>query len=178
VAFAVLTGMRREELLGMTWADVDLEGDGAIEVHAGIAKGGRARVVHLDVSPAALRLLKARKLQTGGRGRVWPFAADEVSAAIRRLREYGAPDHFDLKALRRTTATYLTNAPGVYAAASVWRSAKQLGHSVDVAEGHYLGLVRNVDPKADSLEAALEITEDVEHVVEAMQRRRAKRRSA
>lgn len=177
--FAVLTGLRREELLGLTWDDVELRGNGELDIHAGIAKGGRPRIVGLEVSPMAKKILAVRKLQTGGKGRVWPFTGDELNQALKRLRtKYGAPKRFELRALRRTTATYLTNAGSIYAAASVWRSAKQLGHSVDVAEGHYLGLVRNIDPKADTLEAALEITDEIAHVVDAMQIRRPKKRTA
>lgn len=178
-AFSLLTGMRREEALGLTWDRVDLKGDGSIDVDEAIAKGGRRRDVYLDVSPMARKLLAARKLQTGGKGLVWPFTGDEVNCALKRLRDkYGAPKHFDSKALRRTTSTYLTNAPGIYGAASVWRSAKQLGHSVETAEKHYLGLVRDIDPEARDLETALEITEEIQHVVDAMQLRRPKKQTA
>ena len=173
-AFMLLSGLRREEALGLTWDRVHLGGVGWLDVDEDIAKGGRRRTVHLDVSPMALTLLKARKLQTGGgKGLVWPFTEDESNQALKRLRnEYGAPAKFDNKALRRTTATYLTNAPGIYAAASVWRSAKQLGHSPEVAENNYLGLVTDIDPKADTLEAALEISEEIDHVVDTMATRR------
>ena len=56
---------------------------------------------------------------------------------------YGAPD-FDWQMLRSTCATYLTNAPGIFGAATVFLSARQLGHSVTVAECHYLGVHRGI----------------------------------
>jgi len=175
--FALLTGLRREELLGLTWDRVELRGDGSADVDEAIAKGGRPRVVHFDKMPTAKMILASRKLQTGGRGRVWPFTEDEVNQALRRLRtKYGAPKHFGLKALRRTCATYLTNAPGIYGGASVYASAEQLGHSIDTAKSNYLHRVRNIDPKADTLEAALEISDELAHVVEAMQTRRPKKK--
>jgi hypothetical protein len=60
---------------------------------------------------------------------------------------------------RHTTGTYLTNAPGIFGAASAYRSAKQLGHSVAVAEKHYLGLVRGISPAARTLEDAMGLRE-------------------
>jgi integrase len=176
-AFALLTGMRREELLGLTWKDVTLKGDGSIDVHEGIAKAGRPRTLWLDKTPAARRLLATRKLQAGSKGPVWPFSEDEVNQALKRLRKkYGAPDHFDLKALRRTTATYLTNAPGIYDAASIYHSTEQLGHSIETAKKHYLGRVRNISPEARDLETALEINDEVAHVVDMMTIRRPKKK--
>jgi hypothetical protein len=59
--------------------------------------------------------------------------------------------------LRSTCATYLTNAPGIFGAATVFMSARQLGHSVMVAEKHYLGVHRGIPKEAHSLEAAMQI---------------------
>jgi integrase len=71
---AATTGLRRSELLGLRWADIDL--DGAIiavrrgrvaagyEVHEGEPKSGRARTVALDAETIAeLRRHRARQLQ-------------------------------------------------------------------------------------------------------------------
>jgi hypothetical protein len=67
--------------------------------------------------------------------------------------------------LRRTTGTFLTNAPGIFGAASAYRSAEQLGHSVQVAERHYLGLVRGITPESRTLEAAMQIEEEVDKLL-------------
>ena len=90
----------------------------------------------------------------------------EAQAAAKRLREeYGAPESFTWQALRRAYGTFLTNAPGIFGAASAYRSAKQLGHSVQVAERHYLGLVRGIPREARTLEAAMQIEDLVANVV-------------
>ena len=176
-AFALLTGMRRQELLGLTWDRVHLTGDAWIDVHKGIAKGCRPRKVWLDVAPAARRLLATRKQQTTSKGRVWSFTGDEINQALKRLRtKYGAPVHFDLKILRRTAATYLTNAPSIYGSASPYKSAKQLGHTIPVADESYWEEVRGISPEARDLETALEINDEIAHVVDLMTTRRPKKK--
>jgi integrase len=59
--------------------------------------------------------------------------------------------------LRSTCGCYLANAPAIFGAASVYRAAAQLGHSVQVAERHYLGTLRRIPASATTLEAAMEI---------------------
>jgi hypothetical protein len=66
------------------------------------------------------------------------------------MSEYGAPP-FDWQTLRSTCATYLTNAPAIFGAATVFMSARQLGHWVAVAERHYLGVHRGIAAEAKSL---------------------------
>ena len=52
---------------------------------------------------------------------------------------------------------YLTCSTGIWGAATVFLCARQLGHSVAVAEKHYLGTHRGVLREARSLEAAMGI---------------------
>ena len=58
--------------------------------------------------------------------------------------------------LRRTVATFLVNAPGIYAGAGAYKAAKRLGHSVTICERRYAGLV-SIDRNAHTLEAAMGI---------------------
>jgi hypothetical protein len=69
--------------------------------------------------------------------------------------------------LRQTCGTYLTNAPGIFGAASAYRSAKQLGHSVAVAERHYVGLVRGIPRDARTLEGAMQVEAQVKRAIAA-----------
>lgn len=169
LAAATLTGMRAGELRGLTWDLVDLEAAdraGEIEITAKLSKTHKRRTVKLEVSPALRRLLAAMHVAAGRprEGSVFGLTEGDTKAAEKRLlAEYGAPRGSNLQALRRTCSTYLTNSQGLFGDASVFRSAKQLGHSVAVAEKHYAGVV-NVPRDARTLEAALQIEKQIERV--------------
>jgi integrase len=171
--FLLLTGCRRGEALALTWSDVELDAldhdgrkVGEIRLKAEATKTKRARTIGLEVSPALLAMLAAMKLMArpsderpyvfGGKS---PYTVDLVEAArARMIDEYGAPK-FDWQMLRSTCSTYLTNAQGIFGSATVFMSAKQLGHSVAVAERHYLGVHRGIPREARTLEAAMQIEE-------------------
>jgi integrase len=150
VATLLLTGMRLGEAVALTWSQVDLQaldhdGQPVGEIHLAGAgtKTKRARVIDLAVSPLLRELLGVLHENGTKRGKVFALTADAAAAAAKRLKaRYGAPEAFSWQVLRSTCGTYLTNAPGIFGAASAYRSAKQLGHSVTVAEKHYVGLIR------------------------------------
>jgi hypothetical protein len=133
-------------------------------------KTKHARTVGLEVSPALRLMLKALKLRAGARDTDFVFGLraaytpDQVeSARARLIEDFGAPK-FDWQMLRSTCATYLTNAPGIFGSATVFLSARQLGHSVAVAERHYLGVHRGIAREARTLEAAMQIESHVRDV--------------
>ncbi len=162
VAFLLLTGMRRNEALGLEWSSVDLD-SGEIRLSAAETKTHRGRTVVLEVSPALQRMLTAMQ-ENGGKGRVFALTEGEARAGERRIiRDYDAPP-FGWQTLRQTCGTFLTNAPGIFGAASAYRSAKQLGHSVAIAERHYVGLVRGIPLDARTLEDAMQIGADLARV--------------
>jgi integrase len=150
VATLLLTGMRLGEAVALTWSQVDLQaldhdGQPVGEIHLAGAgtKTKRARVIDLAVSPLLRELLGVLHENGPKRGKVFALTADGAAAAAKRLKaKYSAPEAFSWQVLRSTCGTYLTNAPGIFGAASAYRSAKQLGHSVTVAEKHYVGLIR------------------------------------
>jgi integrase len=176
VAFLLLTGMRRGEALALPWSAVELDAldhtgaeVGEIRLGAAITKTKQARTVGLEVSPALRKVLLAMK-KRGGRGAVFggaePYTDDVLKAARSRLlATFGAP-RFDWQILRSTCATYLTNAPGIFGAATAFMSAKQLGHSVTIAEKHYLGVHRGISRDARTLEAAMQIEAELGQVRE------------
>jgi integrase len=173
VAAATLTGMRFSELVDLDWRQVDLDASGHDGTPVGeirltsATKTRRARLVGLEVCPT-LRALLDLMHDKRSKGLVFGLKEDEAKAAARRLvAEYDAPDSFNWQALRRTAGTFLTNAPGIYGAASAYHSAKQLGHSVQVAEKHYVGVVRGIPAEAKTLEAAMQIETEMARVVEA-----------
>ena len=174
-AAAILTGMRFGELHDLMWDAVDLDapddaGNPVGEIRIGAAsKTHRSRSVDLSVSPMLRQLLAALKLRTGGAGRVFGLTRGEAITARDRLGDfYGAPKVFDWQCCRRTTGTVLTNAAGIFGSASAYRSARQLGHSVTVAEKHYLGLLKGLPRDARSIEAAVGIEAELRQIVEAV----------
>lgn len=173
VACVLLTGMRFSEALDLTWDQLDLEaldhdGNVAGEIHLTSAtKTKHARTIGLEVSPALRDLLNAMRPENAT-GSVWKLTEGEANAAMRRLiDEFGAPEGSGWQSLRRTCGTFLTNAPGIFGAASAYRSARQLGHSVQVAERHYLGVLRGIPRDARNLETAMQVAAQVNAIAEA-----------
>ena len=157
----VLGGFRPGELRALEWTEVDVPG-AVIRLSASKTKTKRDRTIGLAETPSLLALLKGMKLRSGGARYVFggakPMTADAMKAARRRLiSKYGAPKAFTWLALRRSCGSCLTCAAAIYGAASAFLSAKRLGHSVTIAERHYVGAVLDIPARAKTLEAALGI---------------------
>jgi integrase len=177
---ALLSGMRLGELLTLEWRDVNLSARGEngrvvgeIQLRAEVNKTVRARTVDLSASPALLSLLQALQHRSQPGASVFALTPELAKQSMRRMRKLGAPSHFDWQTCRRTCGTFLTNAPGIFGAASAYRSARQLGHSVAVAESNYLGVVRGIPHEAKTLEAAMGIEDLATRVVAEVKQSRA-----
>lgn len=188
VAYLLLTGCRRGEALAVQWSDADLDAldhqgkkVGEIRLSARTTKTRRARTIGLEVSPALRRMLASMKLRAGRDavyvfGASGPYTVEFVEAARKRLvREYGAPA-FNWQLLRSTCATYLTCSSGIWGSATVFLSARQLGHAVAVAERHYLGVHRGIPRHARTLEAAMQIQTPLSRLLAAQTNVRQKAR--
>lgn len=178
VVFMLLSGCRRDEALSLRWSSIDLHArddrgrkSGEIVLRAGDVKTGHERVVDLSITPGLKKLLEAIERRPGdeyvfGGAEPWPRSKVE-SARKRLIRDYGAPGFCwsqtedDTPALRATCGTFLTNAPGIYAAAAAFHSAKRLGHSIVIAERHYVGLLKGISKTARTLEAAMGIAAEI-----------------
>jgi len=176
VALLLLTGMRLGESVGLEWSQVDLHARGLdaqevgeIHLSGEKTKTKRSRVVDLSVSPMLRDLLLALEKVRDDSGLVFSTTYDGAAAAVKRLKKnYGAPKRFKHQVLRSTCGTFLTNSPGIFGASSAYRSARQLGHSVAVAEKHYLGLIR-IAPTARDLESAMQIKPLLERVIDTVE---------
>ncbi len=175
VAFVLLTGTRVSEARTLEWSQVDLDaldndGNTVGEIYlSSSTKTGKSRTIGLEVSPSLRRLLAALKLRRGESQFVFGFTRDATRSAAERLkRDYGAPAGFGWQVLRSTCGCYLTNAPAIFGGASAYRSAKQLGHDVQVAERHYVDVVRGISKDAKTLEAAMQIDEQLQSVIGAV----------
>ena len=83
-SFAIETGMRRGELLALTWDDIDTR---KRTLHIPKTKNGHPRTIPL--STAALKILEGLKKPDGDKDepRVFPMTANALRLAWRRLRE-------------------------------------------------------------------------------------------
>lgn len=172
VVLYLLSGVRLSEGLLLTQDRVHLEAESpeiAIP-YDNRTKPGRA--IHLEVSPALQDLLASRRDRRAyvlsGRK---PLSRDQGRRLMVAVHRAGAPAGLTWRLLRHTCATYLTCAPGIYGAASAYMSARQLGHSVAVAQRHYLGLVRGIPREATTLEEAMGIHDLLDNAPWARRRR-------
>lgn len=165
VLFVLLAGVRLNEGISIDRQLVDLSAlnhagapVGEIHLRGKTVKTGHARDIDLEVSPSLVKLLSA--IGVDGSGPVFSFTDTLAASTQKRLRaEFDAPKAFNWQCLRRTCGTFLTCSPGIYGAASAYMSAKRLGHSVTIAERHYVGVVRGIPTTASTLEAAMAIEE-------------------
>lgn len=187
VVLALLTGMRVGELMGLAWAEVDLGAlpGGVVRVAQGVethaapkATGARtktriARVVDLSVAPLAKAVLDAFP-----RRGPWVFRGDkpvsrraegEWKAALQVL---SAP--WTWQNMRQTCGSYLACSPGIWGSAGVYRTARQLGHSVAIAERSYYGVLRAVPASATVLEDAMEARAEFDSALSALNARTSK----
>ena len=166
VIFTLLTGLRFGEVVNLDWSAVDLSarddrGERCGELRTRL-KTKIGRIVSFDVSPTVRAMLDVLAVSSGRTGLVWPrHTVDSVKASFRHLPA-------NPQMLRVTCACYLTNAHGIYGSASAYHSARRMGHSVTIAEKHYLGLVRGIPTDARTLEAAMGIEEQAAEALRAL----------
>lgn len=161
------TGARFEELRGLRWRDVDLPA-GELRFQAENVKTRQARTVTFKETPSMLALLNALSLRRGKRELVFDVEMHATwDRACKRLQSLYKAPAFTAHTLRRTCGTVLTNSPGIYAGASAWHSAKRLGHSVEMSEKLYAGLMRDLPVTATTLEAALGVEGEAAAIVAA-----------
>ena len=164
----LMTGARVGEIQGLRWDEVNLDGDGAIDLPAYRTKTNRTRIVDFDICPTAKALLIALRGRARKSG-TQPGAESLVFEGVntREIHEdllttYGAPP-FEWKYCRATSGSFLACAPGLKF--TTFTIALRLGHGTDVCEKHYLNKVRNIPAHARTLESAMGIGAQCRRIV-------------
>lgn len=153
VLFYLLTGLRMSEGLRMPWSSVR-----RLELLVGgWSKTGAGRVIELEVCPFLPPLLERLSQRRSSDLVLGGWTPYTLRGMRRRCIERLGVD-WSFQRLRQTCGTYLTNAPGIYGGASAFKSARRLGHGVQVAERFYVGRVR-VPHDAATLEDAMGIAD-------------------
>jgi integrase len=169
-AIISLIGLRLGEARTLRWSQIDLDAIDASgkvvgEIQITIdSKTHTARDVSLREAPMARTLLAALRLRSGGKGLVFGIE-DEMhwQRVLKALREHGAPQAFTWQSLRATCGTIMVNSPGI--PLDAWAVARQLGHSLAVSERHYLNRFHGIDSEAKTIEAAMQIEDQVRAII-------------
>jgi integrase len=158
VLFILLSGVRADEALHIQWTDVFRDDDGhlKIRVRAEVSKNARERIIDTEHSALLAWLVSASNSRTGSI--IGGSEHSLFNARQRLIKQYGAPP-FDYQKLRVSCGTYLSCSPAIFGAAAPYMSALQLGHTIQVAQRHYLGAVK-VSPAVKTLEAAMQLEID------------------
>lgn len=182
IAAALLTGMRRGELAALQVSMVLFDaptaydpsittGHDVVRLPASITKTGVARDVAMHpYSPLLGELLRALIHGRGPRERVFKIGYVVMGDYAWRLRTAGrgAPADFCLKSLRSTCATYQSPLAGNPKA-----KADRLGHTLAVAEQHYLALPSGTPLTAPSLESVMQCEPEVREIISRVLAKRA-----
>jgi integrase len=102
---ALNTGLRRGEIVQLTWDDIDLRGK-RLTVRAGYAKSGKTR--HLPLNSEVVTVLNSYPKQEPGVGRL--FAIAGIGKAWERLMQAAGIEDFRFHDLRHTFASKLVMA--------------------------------------------------------------------
>jgi integrase len=172
VGVLLLSGMRISEAVNLRWHEVDFAGR-AICLPAARTKTRRARTIGWAESPALGAILEVlRPEKPAPDARVFPTMTGPSwqAAAMRMAGKHGSPT-ITAHLLRRTCGTVLACAPGIYSGAAIYLAAARQGHSVKVAEKHYLGQLRDLPATARTIEDALGVADLVAAIAAAEVRR-------
>jgi integrase len=155
-ALVLLTGCRVGELEALACEDVTLDGPQPGFRLGAWVKTRRPRTVDLTVSPVAVELLRVlmERKQDYVLGDEAPLTRRTSRWWMDTCQPLARP--WTYRMLRQTAGSYMANAPSVWGAASAFRTARQLGHSVTVSEKHYLGLCPGIPAEARTVEAAMQ----------------------
>jgi integrase len=177
VAAALLAGMRRGELAKLQVEDVlfDAPSEYDPDITTGLdlvrlpghkTKTGAPRDVQMaPYSPMLGQLLRALIEDRTGREYVFRMSYQTLGSRAAGLSTASKAKHypprgFCLKDLRSTCATYQSPLPG-----NAKAKADRLGHTLQVAEQHYLALPSGTPLTAPNLEAVMQCSAELQEII-------------
>lgn len=176
VATALLSGMRRGELAKLQCNEVLFDapseydpdvttGLDVIRLPAHKTKTHQKRDVELaPYSPLLGELLQALKRGRPGHERLLRVGYVALGDYAKRLRKFGAPHDFSFQGCRSTCATYQSPLPG-----NAKAKAARLGHTLAVADMHYLALPSGTPVSAPDLETVMKCQALLRTIIERAQ---------
>lgn len=158
VQLAIYSGMRAGELCRLRWQDVRLDDRPEIRVrflpeigeHGTLKTGERVVPVCRELKAALLEW----KLATGGEGYLFRLTSPQATVAFRRVRHIRR----ELRAVRKTAdLEWVTFHVLRHTRATMWamsgvpliKVSCWLGHSLQVCQAFYLGLLEGYDPDCE-----------------------------
>jgi len=174
VAAALLSGMRRGELATLQVHEVLFDapsdydpsittGVDVLRLPASKVKTGVARDVAMaPYSPILGDLMRTLTRGRAGREYVFRMGYQAIGLIAKRLGKAGrtAPAGFCLKDLRSTCATYQSPLPG-----NAKAKADRLGHTLQIAERHYLSIPSGTPLTAPDLETVMKCKAEMREVI-------------
>lgn len=147
---AIFTGLRKGELLALTWEDIDL-----IEGTVTVRKGKTAAAAREVTMPASLVQALASEMKT--EGRVFPFHQRNVNRALGAALERAGLEHIRFHDLRHTFASAL-----IGSGFTIDYVADQMGHASTSTTHHvYAHLFDAKAKKASAKEKMQELYDEI-----------------
>jgi integrase len=183
VAVGLLAGMRRDEMAQLQVSEVIFDapseydpsittGVDVLRLPAEKVKTGIARdVLMAPYSPLLGELMRELIQGRPGREYVFRVSYQQMGDRMKRMRKLPkAPKAFCLKNLRSTCATYQSPLPG-----NAKAKADRLGHTLAVAEQHYLALPSGTPLSSPDLDTVMQCGEELREIIARVRADRAAR---
>lgn len=155
IMFGVYTGLRKGEVLKLTWQNVIFKSNGQVYLQFNSGKTNKVRIVPC-VKQVIEILTKLKGKDTKDEDRIFPYSVTSLDRAWRDLKDISKIKNIRIHDLRVTCASYSANA-GI----PIKTLALIMGHSTTrMLEKHYIGV-----SESDIMRASKVIEKSFETVV-------------
>lgn len=140
IAFGFMTGLRRSNVFGLRWAQVNLE-QSVAWVNAHDARAGNLIVVPLNATARAV-LVRQGEMAVAGEERVFPVQPCEHAQWRRYTKRAGLPEGFRFHDIRHTFASWHAMAGTERKSLQDlggWKTSSMVDHYVHLPAQHLVG---------------------------------------